>query len=225
MKKNRMMRIASCLLVLVLLTTCVISGTFAKYVSSGTANDKATVAKWGVEITVTGNDAFGTKYDDAVNASGTKVVSNRLVDGNLINVLAPGTNGNLGSIKITGQPEVMVAVAVSLDLELDGWTVGGDFYCPIVFSDGTTTINGIEYDNADELEADVEDLVNKSNAAISANTNLNDTYDVAITWSWAFETGADDSAKAANNIKDTALGNAAAATITATWNASAVQVD
>ncbi|MFR0985955.1 MAG: hypothetical protein ACLSFZ_04975 [Frisingicoccus sp.] len=45
MKKNRMMRLASSLLVLTLLTTCVISGTFAKYTTQAGGSDTARVAK------------------------------------------------------------------------------------------------------------------------------------------------------------------------------------
>ena len=50
MKKNKMMRLASCLLVLVMLSTSMISGTFAKYVTTGSAEDTARVAKFGVDI-------------------------------------------------------------------------------------------------------------------------------------------------------------------------------
>ena len=46
MKKNKMMRIASALLVAVILTTCAISGTFAKYVTSTPGSDSARVAKF-----------------------------------------------------------------------------------------------------------------------------------------------------------------------------------
>ncbi len=55
MKKNKMLRMASALLVLTLLTTCIIGGTFAKYTTSGTATDTARVAKWGVKVECTGN--------------------------------------------------------------------------------------------------------------------------------------------------------------------------
>ena len=62
MKKNIMMRLSALLLVAVLLTTCVISGTFAKYVTtSELEEDVATVAKWGIVMTVTGDDLV---YDD-----------------------------------------------------------------------------------------------------------------------------------------------------------------
>ena len=117
MKKNRMMRLASILLVCVLLSTSVISGTFAKYTTSDSAQDSARVAKWGVNIIATGDEAFAEKYDDAASATGTKVVSS--VSGQ--DVLAPGTNGTLGGIAITGQPEVMVNVTVTADLTLSWW--------------------------------------------------------------------------------------------------------
>lgn len=51
MKKNKMMRLASCLLVAILLTTSVISGTFAKYTTSSTGTDSARVATWGFQDT------------------------------------------------------------------------------------------------------------------------------------------------------------------------------
>ena len=53
MKKNKMMRLASGLLVAVLITTSTISGTFAKYVTTADAKDEARVAKFGVVITAT----------------------------------------------------------------------------------------------------------------------------------------------------------------------------
>jgi len=47
MRKNRMMRLASALLILTMVTTCAISGTFAKYVTEATGTDTARVAYWG----------------------------------------------------------------------------------------------------------------------------------------------------------------------------------
>ena len=54
MKKNRMMRLASILLVATLMSTCTISGTFAKYVTTASGSDTARVAKWGVTVTANG---------------------------------------------------------------------------------------------------------------------------------------------------------------------------
>ena len=89
MKKNMMMRIASVLLVAVLLSTCAISGTFAKYTSSAKGNDSARVAYWGW-----GKD---TKMDLLKglfkNTYGTVDVEGQTIDGNAPDVIAPGTSG------------------------------------------------------------------------------------------------------------------------------------
>ena len=65
MKKNKFMRLASVMLMLCLITTCAISGTFAKYTTSGTATDTARVAKWGVGVEVDGEIMAITKGDGA----------------------------------------------------------------------------------------------------------------------------------------------------------------
>ena len=53
MKRNIMMRLASILLVAVLMTTGAVSGTFAKYTSQATASDSVTVAKWAFKVGTT----------------------------------------------------------------------------------------------------------------------------------------------------------------------------
>ena len=63
MKTNKIMRVASVLLVAVLLTTCAISGTFAKYVTTGNTGDGARVAKWGIVMDSTGTATFKDTYD------------------------------------------------------------------------------------------------------------------------------------------------------------------
>ena len=109
MKKNRMMRLASILLVCVLLTTSVISGTFAKYTTQDSASDSARVAKWGVELQVAGN-LFGDAYTDAgaITAGDTFTVKSfTSTDGVLDDVVAPGTMNEAGfSFSLNGQPEV-----------------------------------------------------------------------------------------------------------------------
>ncbi len=59
--KNKMMRIASILMVAVLLTVCAVSSTFAKYVTSVNVGDAARVAKWGIVITAENTDLFAEK--------------------------------------------------------------------------------------------------------------------------------------------------------------------
>lgn len=77
MKGSKQPKLAALLLVLTLVTTCFVSGTFAKYVSEGEGKDAARVAKWGVKVEITG-DGFKTTYGkDEVNANvdGPTVVS------------------------------------------------------------------------------------------------------------------------------------------------------
>jgi len=157
MKKNRMMRLASGLLVAVLLTTCAISGTFAKYVTSDSASDSARVAKWGVVVTASGS-LFGKNYINAAggnkpaDAGELTVVSSSVPQDN---VVAPGTKNDTGmSFEIKGTPEVdtklTVAVTSANDIKLakkdGGYTdpttgdpdaakvVLTDDYYPVVFT-------------------------------------------------------------------------------------------
>ena len=85
MKKNTMMRLASALLVLVLLTTCAISGTFAKYTSTAAGDDYARVAYWGfgLDSAIEIDDLFVDVYD------GNNDTSVDSKDGD--DVIAPGT--------------------------------------------------------------------------------------------------------------------------------------
>ena len=88
MKKNKMMRAASGLLIATLLTTSVIAGTFAKYTTSADGTDTARVAKWGVKITANG-DTFAEEYTNSSSAK-TVVSSAKGTD-----VIAPGTSGTI----------------------------------------------------------------------------------------------------------------------------------
>lgn len=196
MKKNVMMRVASALLVAVLMTTCAISGTFAKYTTSATATDSARVAKWGVTVTASGEEVFTEKYKDEAGDNGVQVVSTE-------DVVAPGTEGSLASIVIDGTPEVAVKVSYEATLTLTNWTVGGETYCPIVF-----TVNNTDYQitvgitTPEELAAAVVNAINNYSREYAAGTDLStkdaDTLDVS--WRWAYE---------GDNVKDTVLGDAA----------------
>ena len=110
MKKNRMMRLASALLVAVLLTTCAISGTFAKYVTTASATDTARVAKWGVRFIV-GSDLFDEYYNkDAAGYTGMTLSVDSDSDPK-VNLVAPGTAGDGYTFTTDGtKPEVSYRV-------------------------------------------------------------------------------------------------------------------
>lgn len=108
MKRNKMMRIASVLLIVTILSTCAISGTFAKYVVTGSGSDSARIARFGVEIEITGNSMFKNKYA----ADDTSVSFNTVMSSDGEDVVAPGTKGDgfSATIGVTGdRPEVAIA--------------------------------------------------------------------------------------------------------------------
>lgn len=116
MRKNKMMRLASALLVLTLLTTSIISGTFAKYTTQDSAGDVARVAKWGVVLQAAGS-LYGTNYQKSSNTitndtEGISVEGIQIAD---TNVIAPGTKNETGmSFSINGTPEVSTYVQVKV---------------------------------------------------------------------------------------------------------------
>ena len=111
MKKNRMMRLASVLLVLCLLTTSVISGTFAKYVTTDAQQDSARVAKWGVVASIDGN-LFGATYDQSeAIISWSENADSVSSAQSAATIVAPGTqNENALTLSISGKPEVSTLV-------------------------------------------------------------------------------------------------------------------
>ena len=218
MKKNNMMRIASVLLVAVLLSTCVISGTFAKYVTSDTATDSARVAKFGVEIvakTEADNNMFVKTYNDN---DGTY---NGLSVEATVDVVAPGTSGTLTAFEVTGTPEVAVRVTYAPTLTLEGWTVAEAEYCPIAITVGNETFKvGVgDITTIAELKAAVEAAITAKTMDYEPNTDLSTINDdLTVSWAWDF-TGN-------NDVKDTVLGDAdTAATIDLDVVVTITQID
>ena len=218
MRKNKMMRTASGLLVATLLTTSVISGTFAKYTTAASGKDSARVAKFGVTITTTG-DMFANEYDtDNTTVAGTitKSVIASGTTGAKDDVVAPGTKGTLAKATISGTPEVAVRVAYEATLTLEGWKdKDGNAYCPIVFkvnnetygltgmkdAAGTPVTN--ESASTAELKTAVENAIKAYSKDYEPNTDLSTKTDdyVKVSWEWAFDKNDDE--------KDTYLGDCA----------------
>lgn len=105
MKKNRMLKIASAMIMLCLITTCAIGTTFAKYTTADSAADTARVAKWGVEVSASGT-MFGKAYKE-VAVLETDAAATVKTSETAQKVVAPGTSNPTGiQIKLIGKPEV-----------------------------------------------------------------------------------------------------------------------
>jgi len=118
MKKKLSMRIASCLLIALLMSTCLTSGTFAKYTSSAAANDAARVAKWSFDVG-SGNNFVANKtfaFDLFETVNDTLLQNGALVaDTDVQNSrIAPGTQGSFDLV-MTNTSEVESRVKLAFD--------------------------------------------------------------------------------------------------------------
>ena len=214
MKKNKIMRLASALLVLTLMTTCAISSTFAKYTTKAEGFDSARVATWGFEDTgsVTLNDLFKTTYDNA-NVKGNA------------DVIAPGTKNSATFAFDYSGAETAPEVAYTFTVSTDGST------CDTAIQNNKNivwSLDGTEYatDNTStswaKLLAAIEaldgDKVQYAPGELPAKFQGTDVHTVA--WEWKYYT--DDTADGT----DTGMGNAEdLADVTLKITVTATQVD
>ena len=203
MKKNKMMRLASFLLVAVLLSTCAISGTFAKYVTTVSNTDTARVARWGftgenAEIAIT--DLFKTGYDNA-NVNG------------YTDVIAPGTTNQATFVfeYTAGTPDAVAApeVAYSLVVSTDGSTCADAIknnanikWAVLKTSEleGGNTVPVAEWKTWDEMITEIEGLDGDESFDAKELAPISNT-SYTIAWKWDFSTDA------AGDAADTAMGN------------------
>lgn len=175
MKKNKIMRIASVLLVAVLLSTCAISGTFAKYTTSATGSSTARVAKWDVDITNGAQtqtfafDLFKNVQDMKNNGKDktTDYTENDVKKESGENIIAPGTKGSF-DIVLTNASEVTAQYKIE-------FSATNNNNIPLEFSLD---------ENATEWKTNITDL-NTQFAKLSMGEQDN-TATVTVYWKWAF---------------------------------------
>lgn len=220
MKKNRMMRLASILLVCVLLSTSVISGTFAKYVTQSGSQDTARVAKWG--FTDTATISLDNLFDDVYD--GENGIQGVTIDGT-DNIIAPGTTNEVSfQFIFDGEggddiaPEVDYTFVVStagstIDTHIENnpnieWGLDGQYFenkdgkswtkllAAIDALDGNVTDNKYE---AGDLPDAFYGAAGKENGAATHT----------ISWRWLIDDGSanKDAEDNTQNKYDTAMGN------------------
>lgn len=224
-KTGKTMRVAGLLLALVLVTSCFVGGTFAKYVTSDGGTDEARVAKFGVKVTATG-DVFAEEYDakdPKVEGYDGKVIAKSVISSDKTKhekVVAPGTAKNDAlTVSVTGTPEVAVEVKYEAHVTLNdalhtdhNWKLADDsYYCPLVITVNGTPYKGLDYASATEFEDAVEAAINGLTKNYPANTDLSQSGSkgVAISWEWPFE-GATGAKGNQSDENDTYLGDQAA---------------
>lgn len=223
MKNNKNVKVMCGLLVLVLLTTCVIGTTLARYTTSDSASDSARVAKWGVKFNISGADLFDNEYNvtESANVGAVSVHAST-------NLVAPGTSsanqadGSGSTIfTITGTPEVAVKIETVMDgitevflakgiykdettaTEDDTFELDKDYY-PVVFtlrqiSDANGDLGTAVVIGTGKLDDIRAALAEYTGAEYKPNTDLGARFE--LSWEWAIN---------GNDKADTVLGNLAA---------------
>lgn len=229
--KNKFFKIASLMIMLCLISTCAIGTTFAKYVTGDTATDSARVAKWGVRLTMQGDDLFRNTYAaDDTEITGKLSVQSSSTD----KVVAPGTKGST-VFSISGIPEVAVRIVIDFNATSDivlpaGAVLADDStlaanYHPLVFTlkqlkDANGDIAAENQTLKSGTLADIQEFLDTytgtNGAEYEPNTNLASTYE--LSWAWAFENAGMDAA-------DTLLGDIIAGVEPANGAVTSVQYD
>ena len=196
MKKNNVMRIASALLVAVLLTTCAISGTFAKYTTTASGNTSARVAKWGFgTATEIEFDLFSDNYNDVVVGT----------DGAL--VVAPGTTGTADIVLVADDEAAATEVAYTFDANVEITGTDATLLSKLVWKLDDEKVG--ENGTYEELAAAIDD---KFDGEYAPGETPDATF--KITWEWAFD---------GDDTTDTQLGAAGTAEVTVTISFTATQ--
>ena len=165
-RRNPMMvRLLAVIAVTMMFTMCFVGGTFAKYTSSATGTDSATVARWDIKVNsanIAITDTFTFDLFKTITDSDQTSPENDMnpVDGSII---APGTSGKF-DIVIKNDSQVNATYAID-------YSVTNTKNIPVQFSiDGTT------------WKTDINDL-DVAGVAI----NIGEEKTVTVQWKWIFD--------------------------------------
>lgn len=184
MKNNKMIKFASFTLLITIIALILVAGTYAKYTSSASGSDTATVAKWdikagasGSEVSITGSNSTVTfnLFDTILDGDETSDKNENDVRAGMI---APGTRGKF-NLSVKNDSEVNAEYTVNF--ELADTTLPEGATLPLEFkvnnSDWTSSLNNVP-----------------------TTTLAMGTSDIAtIQWRWAYESTTGDA-------NDTTLG-------------------
>lgn len=164
-RSSMMIRIVAVLAVTMMFTMCFVGGTFAKYTSSATGTDTATVAKWDIKVggtsITTNNDFTFDLFKTITDSDGSTPESDMSpVDGTII---APGTSGKF-DIVIKNDSQVNATYAIDYSVTNTG-------NIPVQFS-----TNGTDW------KTDINDL-----DVTGVGINIGNTTTVTVQWKWAFD--------------------------------------
>jgi len=235
MKKNLAARLGVLALVLTLVTSSLVSGTYSKYVSTSTGSDTARVAKFDFNL----NDGTSTALQTATTNGSYKILTMAADTGVYTNssgkngvgadgkkLVAPGTTGSM-TVAVNNMSEV----AISVDFDVSESNTGN---IPIYYTLGTASATSQRYSNV--LIGSYTNVDNSSGtygsfsnlkaamaiAGIAPSDGINAVAkSYTLNWTWAFSSAG----AAQTDDKDTIIGETGTDAYTLTIATTATQLD
>ena len=214
MKENKILKITSLTLFISVIALVLVAGTYAKYTSSATGSDTATVAKWDIKAGVKDNELLitGSNPTIAFNLFETILDEDGLTENDVIAdengkvlKIAPGTSGAF-ELSIVNDSEVNAEYSIAFNVSNSNIPLEfkvGDGQWSSSLSEVTATALGMDNEETDDVHEG------------SATVN--------VQWRWAYERGTDSDTIATNDAVDTGLGVAPEAIeVTATLTVSQI---
>ena len=191
-KTSKTARITILLLVLCLISTAMLSGTFARYTSEYAGEDTALIAKWDVKFNGNEPTTSTAELDLFSHAFDTNIIAGVGDD----KIIAPGVSGDF-TLKVENKGDV--AAEMTFDFEVSGDASNA----PIEYK--LKDVAGQTWGDLDALKTALDELEKMKNVAAGTGT-----VEQTVEWQWPFERGGDAAAIAANDEVDTDLGTASA---------------
>ena len=202
MKNNKTVKFMALVLFVTILAIILVSGTYAKYTTSATGSDTATVAKWSIklgdeDIAKSTEKTFAIDlFSTITNTDGSEEKNVKKTDGTLI---APGTMGSFTLLSLKNESEVNAKYSVT-------YTLLNESGVPLEFTTNK--------DDESSWKSDFT-AVNVSNEALATDATATTA---TVYWRWAF------TKDTARDTSDTTLGTTTP-TVTLTAKIDVEQAD
>ena len=202
MKNNKTVKFMALVLFVTILAIILVSGTYAKYTTSATGSDTATVAKWSIklcneDIAKSTEKTFTIDlFSTITNTDGSEEKNVKKTDGSLI---APGTMGSFTLLSLKNESEVNAKYSVT-------YTLSNESGVPLEFTTNK--------DDESSWKSDFT-AVNVSNEALATDATATTA---TVYWRWAF------TKDTARDTSDTTLGTTTP-TVTLTAKIDVEQAD
>jgi hypothetical protein len=205
-KNKNTFRIGALLLVACLISSVMLSGTFAKYTSEYAGQDTALVASWSLDIKDGANNGFALSPADpaVLDLFLHEYDNNILATAGDQKIIAPGVSGKF-VLNIANNSDVAAEIDFDISEDEDGPDIPMEFVIGDAFDFDTAPSENILI-GIDGLEGALNTVENIE------LTELGGTLDhtsVTVHWRWPF--GTSDLVNDETNVADTTLGTASAA--------------